>query len=61
MGYFIVSRNPHDNKPLVATDEHGEIAEFDTEQAATNAAKEIMMCKWGFEIVEVPAQCSRTP
>lgn len=55
MSYVIVIRNPSDGKLMTANDDdEGAVAEFETEEAAGRAAKELAVCQaWPFEVVEI--------
>lgn len=58
MGYLIVTRNPRTKQAIAimdGTSEYDErLAEFDTEEAANEAAANTTVCKaWGYQIVEI--------
>jgi len=53
MNYIILTRNPGSNM-IVAIDDDGEIAMFETEDDALACAHQQVLCKaWGYQIVEV--------
>lgn len=58
MEYIIVARNPSNRKLIAILDFPGThrecVAEYSSEDAAYEAAKEIPICRaWSYEIVEV--------
>jgi hypothetical protein len=54
MSYIVVMRNPTTKKPLAVTDDDGEIADFETEDAAVSAAARVRVCEaWGYQVVEI--------
>lgn len=55
MSYIVVTRNPGTKKLIGITDfDDGEIAEFETEESASEAAANTTICKaWGYQIVEI--------
>jgi hypothetical protein len=57
MGYVLITRNPSNKKLVAIVDNDGDaIAEFSTEDAATEAAHNTTLCKaWGYEIIHVDA------
>lgn len=58
MGYVIITRNPRSKQAIAIVegdngyDEH--MAEFETEEAANEAAAHTTVCKaWGYQIIEI--------
>jgi hypothetical protein len=62
MSYIITTRNPTHNILVIisrgegwAGDDDTSVAEFETEQAAIDAAKQVPCCDaWGYNVVEIP-------
>lgn len=56
MGYLIATRNPRTKKLVIITEGEGDdVAEFETEEAASDAASNTTICKaWGYELIETP-------
>lgn len=52
MNYIVIMRNPKTRKPLAITDDEGEIADYETEAAANEAAARVRLA-WGYEVVEI--------
>lgn len=55
--YILATRNPFTKRLVLVTEDDGEnVAEFESEQEAMDAADNTTICKaWGYELVEIAA------
>lgn len=55
MGFVILTRNPSNRKLIAIVDgDEDNVAEFETEEAAIEAAHETTVCKaWGYQVLAI--------
>jgi hypothetical protein len=54
--YIIATRNPRTKRLVLVVDDDENVAEFESEQEAIDAADNTTICKaWGYELIEVAA------